>query len=97
MSRHFGSNNGKCLKTARIFSFEVTRNQKMQNVVKLNALQNSSNVCHFSMLTPKSKDFIFKNNCLQKPKFSSYPKNGIYVIEVHTNNMHAKFQAISCF
>ena len=28
MFRHFGSKNGKCLKTARMFCFEVRRNQK---------------------------------------------------------------------
>ena len=29
----------------------------------------------------------------KNPKFSIYPKNGIYVIEVHTKNMQTKFQS----
>ena len=38
--------------------------------------------------------FFLKNKCLLKPKFWNYQKknNGRYVVKLHTNNTHTKFQ-----
>ena len=61
-----GKKNGKCLKAARMFSFEVRRNPKTPNGVKLNALQNSYLwfLIFFHFDSQNSKLHFFKNNYL---------------------------------
>ena len=68
----------------------------MSNGVKLNGVQNDNlRFLIYLDLDPKVPNFNFpkKNYCLQNPTFLSYPKNGIYVIEVHANNIHTRFQS----
>ena len=51
---------GKCLKAARMFSFEVKRNRKTPNDVKLNSLQNGYlGFLIFSYFDPKNSRFRF--------------------------------------
>ena len=100
MLSHFGSKNGKCLKTARMFSFEVRPNRKMPNGVKLNALQNG--YLEFLILfhfDPKNSKFhFFKNNCLSNPKFSIYQTRKRNICDRDTyKNTETNFKAISLF
>ena len=81
----FWIKNGKCLKTVRMFSFEVTRNRKTPNSVKLNVIQNGY-LGYLLFLDSDPKTLFFQN---QSP---IHLKNGLYVIKVFTNNTHTKFQ-----
>ena len=67
MFRHLGPKNGNCLKAARIFNFELRRNQKMSNDVKLNVLQNGYFGFSISwILTFKIQNFDFSTKIAYK-------------------------------
>ena len=78
-----------------MFSFEVRRNLKIPNGVKLNALQNCYHrfLC-FSILTPKIHNFNFSKIIAYKiQNFWVIQKKWMYVIEKHTKNAQTKFQS----
>ena len=55
-----GQKNGKCLKAARMYSFEVKHNHKPPNGIKLAALQNGYlRFLIFLVLTPETQNFNF--------------------------------------
>ena len=95
MFRYFGSKNSKCLSAARMFSFEVRRNRKTPNGVKLNALQNGYlGFLIFFDFDPKNSKFRFFEKFAYKiQRFQAIQKTGIYVIDIHTNNRPTKFQS----
>ena len=67
MFRHLGTKNGNCLKAARIFNFELRRNHKMSNDVKLNVLQNGYFGFSISwILTFKIQNFDFSTKITYK-------------------------------
>ena len=72
-----GKKKRKCLKAARIFSFEAKRNRLLPNGEKLSDLQNAYiGFSTFFYFDPKnSKLLFFKNNCLQNSTFSRYLSN----------------------
>ena len=92
--------NGKCLKAARVFSFEARCNGKAPNGVKLNALQNGylGILIFFDLIPKNSKYFFPKNNFLKKFKISNLspkPEN-MWLKYVQTRGIH-NFKAISLF
>ena len=92
--------NSKCLKAARMFGFEARHNQKTPNSVKLNVLQYGylGFVIFFDFDPKNSKFQFFKNNCLKIKNFQVIQKNGINVIEIHTNTTRIQnFKAIYLF
>ena len=95
MFRHFLSKYGKCLKAARMFSFELRRNKKAPNGLKLNVLKTTiSDFWYSSILTLKIQNVYFSKTIAYKiQNFQVIHKTGIYVIEMHTKNVHAKFQS----
>ena len=93
--RHFGPQISKCLKAARMFSFEVRRNQSTPIRVKLNFLQNSHlGFLIFLDFDPKNSKFQFFSKIIayKIQNLQVIQKTGMYVIERRTNNTHTKFQ-----
>ena len=78
-----------------MFSFEVRRNRKTPKDVKLNALQNGYlGFSIFFGFTPKIQNLNFSKIIAYKIRnFQVIQKTGIYVMEIHTNNKHTKFQS----
>ena len=47
----------------------------------------------FQILTPKTQSFDFsKTNGYKIQNFGGIQKNGLYVVNLHTDNIHRKFQ-----
>ena len=96
MFRHFLSKYGKCLKAARMFSFELRRNKKGAKWLKIERSKKRPSRIFDILLFWPSK---FKTSIFQKPiaykiqNFQVIHKTGIHVIEMHTKNVHAKFQS----
>ena len=86
---------GQSLKAARMFNSEVRLNRKMPNGVKLNVLQNGYlRFLTFFDFDQQNSKFIFLNIIACKiQNIQAIQKIAIYVIEIHTNNIHAKFQS----
>ena len=77
---------GKCLKTARIYNFEVTYNPKTPYGVKLNVLQEG--YLRFLFWLPKPKIIISKIIFYKILNFQVL-KNGRYASNLHTCKQHA--------
>ena len=78
-----------------MFSFQVTRNKKNAKRRIINDLQiGYLKFLIFFDFDPKIGNFDFsKINAYKIQNFQVIQKAGIYVIKVHTNNIHAKFQS----
>ena len=96
--RHFGLKNGKCLKAARMFSFEITRNRKTPDGVKLNALPNSYlGLLTFFDFDHKIQNFDFQKCVYPKSKIFNLSQKLLHVIKINTKNSIQNFKPISIF
>ena len=77
-----------------MFSFEVRRNQKTPNGLKLNVPQNGylGFVIFLDFDPQNSKCQFLKFIVYQTRNFQVILKTKIYVIEMRTNNAHTKFR-----
>ena len=86
--------NDKCLKHSRMYEIEVKRNSKTSTGVKWNGLQYDyiRSMIFFDFDLKNSIFWFFsKTNPINSNIFQS--KNEIYVISMHKNNTHTKFQS----
>ena len=98
----FWSKNGKCLKAARIFSFEVIRNHRAPNGVKSNVLQNGylGFLINFNF-DAKTPIIDFSKIIANKIHFFKYIQNKISKKHILSKYIHAtsiqNFKVISLF
>ena len=95
---YFGLQNGKCLKHAEIFCFEVRRDRKTPNGVIMNVVQNGYHGFLVVIdLTPKLKTSIFSKPLPLKFKtFKILKTKNMLSRYIHTTRMQ-HFKAISLF
>ena len=81
----------KCLKAARMFSFEVRRNQKAPNGVKLKILQNGYlGFLIFLDFDPKNQNFNFSKIMAFNPRRAGAPKLLLYQKLYQKSQFHQK-------
>ena len=89
------------MKAARTLSFEVRRNRKTKKTkgVKLNAIQNGyfGFLIFFDFDSQNSKLLFFQMIAYKIRNFQVIQNTVIYVIEIHTNDMHENFKTIPLF
>ena len=93
MFRNFGSKISKCLKAARMFSFEVRRNRKTPNGVNWTLYKMAISDFFFIFWPRKLNISIFQKIIAYKIRNFQVTQNiGIHVIEIHTTNTRTKLQ-----
>ena len=82
----------ECLKTYRMYSFEVKRNkkkrQKTQNWTFYKIVM--SNFGYLLFVPPNLKIWFFKNKSLPNPKLKCYQYTGICALKPHASDGHAE-------
>ena len=78
-----------------MLSFEVRRNRQTPNDVKLNVLQNGylGFLMYIDFEPQNLKFHFFPKTMARIIQNFQVIKNRIHLIEIHTNNTHAKFQS----
>ena len=94
MFRHFRSKSDKCLKASRMYMFEVKRNPKTPEDVKLSALQNGYfGFLNSTSLTPQTQYFDLSKINVYKIRNFGFIKNEIYAKNLNANNTQIKIQS----